>query len=148
MDKIRIKQVKLGKGSARIIGDAAAAYEPELGVKRFERHFVLANSKQFEIRDYLETAQPQTFTLLLHADKTIQPAGKNRFVINTPGADLSLNLRLPGSAATKIEPNYLIGPGRPGSVDRGERQQRGERLAITTAETATQARFVVVLKIH
>ncbi len=147
MDKIRIKQVKLGKGFAEVIGDAAAAYEPELGVKRFERHFVLADSKQFEITDYLETAHPQTFTSLIHADETIQPADKTRFAISTSTATLSISLRLPDNATTKIEPNYLIGAGQPGSVDKGERQQRGERLAITTAVAATEARFVVVLEI-
>lgn len=147
MDKIHIKQVKLGKGFAQVIGDATAAYEPELGVKRFERHFMLGNSKQFEIRDYLETAHPQTFTVLLHADDTIQQAGKTRFVIKTLKANLNVNVPLPDKATTKIEPNWLIGAGSPGSVDKGERQQRGERLAITTAMAATQARFVVVLNI-
>ncbi|HYJ86345.1 MAG TPA: DUF4962 domain-containing protein [Pyrinomonadaceae bacterium] len=147
MDKIRIRLVKLGKSSAHVIGDAAAAYEPELGVKRFERHFVFTNSNQFVIRDYLETAQPQTFTSVLHADETIQPAGANRFVLKTQGAHLNVNLQLPGNAMTKIEPNYLIGAGRPGSVDKGDRQQRGERLAITTAAPATQARFEVVLRV-
>src|SRR6266536_594095 len=147
MDKIRIKQVKLDKGSAEVIGDAAAAYEPELGVKRFERHFVFADSKQFEIRDYLETAQPQIFTLLLHADETIQQAGKTQFVIKTQKANLSVNLLLPDNATTRIEPNYLVAAGPPGSVDQGERQKRGERLAITTGVAATQASFDVVLKI-
>lgn len=147
LDKIRIKQVKLGKGFAQVVGDAAAAYEPELGVKRFERHFVLINSNTFEIRDYLETIQPHVFTSLLHSDETIQQTGKTRFVIQTKGVNLGINLRQPENAITKIEPNFLIGAGQPGSVDKGERHQRGERLAIATSAPATQSRFVIELKI-
>jgi hypothetical protein len=65
-------------------------------------------------------------------------------VIQTKNVNLGISLRQPENATTKIEPNLFIGAGL---VDKGERQQRGERLAITTAVPTTHSRFVVVLKI-
>jgi len=54
----------------------------------------------------------------------------------------------PEEAQTAIEPNVLTAPGRPGSVDKGERQVRGERLAVSTTKPATNARFQMVLRIE
>ena len=48
----------------------------------------------------------------------------------------------------KVEKNILTAPGRPGSVDKGEREERGVRLAISTKEKVKKAQFKVKLKIQ
>lgn len=148
LDKIRIKQVKLGKDFAEVIGDATAAYEPELGVKRFERHFIFVKPNKFEIRDEIATEKPQTFTSLIHADATVEQLSQNHFAIAVQKTRLRITAEAPRDAKISIEPNFLTAPGRPGAVDKGEKQQRGERLAIATASPVTAARFVVVLQIE
>jgi hypothetical protein len=35
----------------------------------------------------------------------------------------------------------LMGPGKPGSVDKGELEQRGERLGVTTQRPVSMAQF-------
>lgn len=148
LDRIRLAEVKIGPGFAYIRGDAAAAYEPELGLTHFERHLLFVNPDQFIIWDDLEAQQPQTFTSLLHADAKIEKAEQNRFAIVAAGAKLNVEIRLPENARAVVEPNVVTGAGRPGSVDKGERQQRGERLAISTDKPVKAARFVMSLKIE
>ena len=41
----------------------------------------------------------------------------------------------------RIEPNILTAPGKPGSVDKGEQQVRGQRLAVTNKKPVSGARF-------
>jgi hypothetical protein len=54
---------------------------------------------------------------------------------------LSVRLELPTDATLKTEPNIVVAPGRPGATDKGEQQQRGERLAATTAKPGDSATF-------
>ena len=56
-------------------------------------------------------------------------------------ARISVRLELPADAPVKPEPNIVIAPGPPGAVDKGNPQQRGERLAATTANRANAATF-------
>jgi hypothetical protein len=45
-----------------------------------------------------------------------------------------------------IEANTVTSAGPSGSVDKGPRQERGARLAISTAAPATKTRLIVLLK--
>ncbi len=148
MDKIHIKQAKLGKDFAEVIGDATAAYEAELGVKRFERRFIFIKPNKFEIRDEVATEMPQSYTSLIHADSTVEQLGNNHFAIPLQKTRLLITAESPQDAKISIEPNFLTAPGRPGAVDKGEKQQRGERLAIATVAPVTAARFVILLQIE
>jgi hypothetical protein len=69
-------------------------------------------------------------------------------VINASGTNLSVNVEMPAQTRNAIEPNDLTAPGPPGSVDKGERQVRGERLAISTMAPAKAVNFRVSLKIE
>jgi hypothetical protein len=148
LNKIRITRVDLGRQSAMVRGDASAAYQPELGVVRFEREFRFDSSNGFVISDDIQTAMPRTFTSLIHSDDRITPAGDRQFVIDASGTKLSVNVETPAQTHNAIEPNDLTAPGPPGSVDKGERQVRGERLAISTIAPAKAASFRVKLKIE
>lgn len=56
--------------------DAASAYEPELGVLRFDRYFLFTAPDGFAIWDNLAAKESRTFTSLLHADERIEALGK------------------------------------------------------------------------
>ncbi len=146
LDRIRITEVKLDKGFAFVRGDAAAAYEPELGIIRFTRNFLFADPGGFVIWDDLASKEPRVFTSLLHGDERIEQSGKNRFVIKAGEIGLRVLIAEPEESSTKIEPNLLTAAGKPGSVDKGERQQRGKRLAVSTVRPVTSAQFLITLK--
>ncbi|HTC95877.1 MAG TPA: DUF4962 domain-containing protein [Terriglobales bacterium] len=61
-------------------------------------------------------------------------------------ARMSVRLELPADTVIEIEPNIVMGPGLPGSTDKGDQQQRGERLAVTTSKPATSAKFRWILE--
>jgi hypothetical protein len=118
---------------------------PDIGVTRFERRFVYSTTAGFAITDTLQTTKPQIFTSLLHADEKISENGNNRFSIDAGDAKMSVFILAPKTARTTIEANDLTTPGPPGAVDKGERVERGQRLAIST-EPATSVQFIVKLK--
>jgi hypothetical protein len=148
LNRIRIAEVKLESNFAYVRGDAAAAYEPVLGVLRFDRHFLFTAPDGFAIWDDLAAKEPRTFTSLLHADERIEALGKNSYIIKNHNARLRATVAAPEDAQAGIEPNIVTAAGRPGSVDKGERQERGLRLAISTGAPATSARLVMLLKIE
>jgi hypothetical protein len=146
--EIRITEVKVEKHRVLVHGDAAAAYEPELGVKKFVREFEYMPGTGFMVRDEVQTEKRAILTSVLHADERFEKEAANRFRINAAGAKLPIELAEPKEAQMAIEANALIGAGRPGSVDKGERQERGQKLLISTAAPTTTARVLLRLKIE
>ncbi|MET0648230.1 MAG: hypothetical protein ABW208_16580, partial [Pyrinomonadaceae bacterium] len=65
--------------------------------------------------------------------------------IDAGGAGLDISVESPERARTLVEENVLTAPGPPGSVDKGERQVRGQRLAVSNLEPQTSVRFRVRL---
>lgn len=147
LDRVRIAKVKLAKNQVYIRGEADTTYQPKLGLTRFTRHFSFRPTTGFELKDELAANQASIFTTLLHADEKLEAVGKNRFLIRTPSASLEETIIEPTDFTAQIEPNILTAPGKPGSVDKGDRQQRGERLAVSNAKPSTFAQFLMKLKI-
>lgn len=147
LDRVRIAKVKLAKNQVYIRGEADTTYQPKLGLTRFTRHFSFRPTTGFELKDELAANQASIFTTLLHADEKLEAVGKNRFLIRTPSASLEATIIEPTDFTAQIEPNILTAPGKPGSVDKGDRQQRGERLAVSNAKPSTFAQFLMKLKI-
>ncbi len=147
LNQITISGVELGQGKLKLVGHAAAAYEPELGVKQFDREITLVSPTELEIVDRLKTEAPATFTALVHADDAITKQSDGRYAIVRGNAALEILLSSPPGARGEVEPNALIGPGRPGSVSNGEREARGTRLRLSNATPLVEATFVTRLKI-
>jgi hypothetical protein len=154
LNRIRISEVKVEPSQVIVRGDATAAYEPELGLQKFTREFVFRSGAGFTISDEVETAKPAVLTFLLHADDRIEKENANRFVIKAGGVKLLVDptIEQPNEAASTpiratIETNTLTAPGPPGAVDKGERQDRGQKLLLSTPAPATRARFVLRLSI-
>jgi phage-related protein len=149
LNQIRIQDVKLAARRVSITADLTAAYEPEVGVKRFVRRFEFSAPGSFTVTDEVETEEPQTITAFLHADNEIRRISNNVFAFEPAGGThLLTEILKPQKMTAKIEKNILTAPGRPGSVDKGEREERGVRLAISTAEKVRKARFAVKIKIQ
>jgi hypothetical protein len=145
LDQIRIVDVKLERDRLLVKGDATSAYEPELGVKKFVREFAYAPDRGFTIRDDVELDRPQVVTSVLHADTSFQKDGNNRFSATAGKVKLLIDVQEPTNLQSVIEVNDVTAPGPPGSVDKGERQTRGQKLLLSTPRAVTKARFVLRL---
>jgi hypothetical protein len=144
LNQTEITEVKVDGSSVRILGEVTAAYMPDLGLARFVRRFEYAKDAGFTITDTLQADRRVAFTALIHADSAITPAGERGHRIEAGDAALSILVEAPRDARMKVEPNVLTTAGPPGAVDKGERVERGQRLAISTAP-ATSAEIVVKL---
>lgn len=147
LNQIRLSNVELGAKKVSITADLTAAYEPEVGVRRFIRVFEFTAPDGFSIRDTVETKRPQTITAFLHSDNVITRNSNASFTFETGATSLSVEIDSPQDVNAKIEKNILTAPGRPGSVDKGEREERGVRLATSTREKVSDLELKVTLRI-
>jgi hypothetical protein len=156
LNRIRISEVKVEKDQVIVRGDATAAYGPALGLKKFVRELVYQPSAGFTISDDVETKSPAVFTSLLHADDRFESESSNRFSIRAGGVKLLIAPAIeqpnaqpgPKQIQSAIESNRLTAPGPPGAVDKGERQERGQKLLLSTPAPITKARFILRLSIE
>jgi hypothetical protein len=148
LDQIRIAEVKLEKDSALVRGEATQAYEPEVGVRKFVRQFEYRSGQGFTIRDDVELARSSVITSVLHADVTLQKETNNRFHINAGGVKLLIKALEPKDLRSAVAVNVVTAPGPPGSVDKGERQERGQKLLLSTSQPVRAAEFVLKLRVE
>lgn len=108
--------MKLDSNFAYVCGGAASAYEPELGVLRFDRYFLFTAPDGFAIWDDLAAKEPRTFTSLLHVDERIEALGKNSYIIKKTQRQTSRYGRCARKRAgqARTEHCHLGGPSRPG----------------------------------
>jgi hypothetical protein len=142
LDTIRIVSAEMGPKGFTLVGEGAGAYDASLGLTKFQRTLTLNGSGKLEVHDAIETRQPATFTEVLHSDTTIGQSGAEEFVIPKESPALRATVTAAGTDfSTRIEPNIVMGPGRPGSVDKGAPEHRCERLDVTTKAPATSVKF-------
>ncbi|HZQ92398.1 MAG TPA: DUF4962 domain-containing protein [Terriglobales bacterium] len=141
LDRIRMAEVDFGPDRFFVRGDATAAYATSLGVRRFERSLMLT-ARGFVMWDTLETAQARTFTSVLHSDDKANARGSEIELGSGSGARLDVRVLSPEKISAQVEPNWMIAPGRPGSVASGQREARGERVRISNATPAKDVQFV------
>ncbi len=147
MNKIGLRDVKLSTSAVSLIADLAPAYEPNVGVVNFIRKFEFKSPGEFIIEDSIKTDSPKAVTSYLHSDNSItEKDGQFEFEGGRPA--LIAEIVEPRLVESVIGPNFLTAPGRPGSVDKGEREQRGVRLAISPKQQGTDTTLKVRLKIR
>ena len=144
LDQLRIAETKLEKDRVLVRGDATKAYEPELGVRKFVRQLEYDAKEGFTIRDEVELEKPLVVTSVLHTDTSFQKEA-NRFSTSAGRAKLLVEVQEPKDLQSVIEANDVTAPGPPGSVDKGERQVRGQKLLLSTSRAVTSVRFVLRL---
>ncbi len=147
LNQVRIREVQLDKGLVYVEGDAVGAYAASMGLTRFTRHFLMTSPKQITVWDDVQSDKPHTFTGLLHSDTTFAKVKERRYQIGSGPVTLTVDIPMPKSATSQIVPNIVMAPGKPGSVDKGEEQRRGDRLAVSTSGSVNAATFVWQMKI-
>ena len=148
LNKIRISDVKMDARKVSIIADLTNAHQPEVGLNKLIRRFDFTAPNDFVVADEVETEQPQIITLYLHADNSIEKKSGGLFIFESPKPDLAVKILAPQGFQTVVEKNILTAPGKPGSVDKGEREERGVRLAISNKEKTSKVKFAVELNIE
>ena len=144
LDRIRLAEVDAGSGYLYARGEAASSYYPDLGISKFDRHFIYVEPGYFVIWDELETSKPSLFTFLLNADKEIVGKDPKLEFINGD-ARLLIDRLDPIKASVKIIDQEIQARGLPGSVDKGDSEIRGRQLRVTSTTAATSGGFLNVL---
>jgi hypothetical protein len=142
MNKARITRAELTSHGFEMEGEGAGVYAPSLGLKRFLRRITMNESGKIEVNDIVESASPHFFTEVLHSDAKIDPIAEQKYRTNINDVALHIHLLSPVAAASKVEQNVVMGPGKPGSVDKGSLEPRGERLLVSTPQKVMSAHFV------
>jgi hypothetical protein len=146
LNGIRIRDLKMSLKGVSLVADLAPAYRSDLGVSRFARRFAFTAPGKFEVEDTIETTREQVITWYLHSDSSIVKQGATyQFESGKPTLIAQMIANTAFDAA--IGPNILTAPGKPGSVDKGEREERGVRLALTTTQPRKQANLHMYLDI-
>jgi hypothetical protein len=110
------------------------------GLQKFQRTLKYSSGK-LTVTDAIESATPHVYTEAMYSDTTIAQQSANAFMFGAR-AQLRIVLVTPKDAAAKVEGKVVMGPGKPGSVDKGTLEARGERLVVSTKSLATTAAFV------
>lgn len=143
LDAVRITQVTLAEGSAYVEGDATTAYREALGVERFVRGFLVSDAETVTVWDEVQTRRPVELTSVLHAEETAQVEGST---VELAAGELTVRVLAP-EVRLEVEPNAMIGPGRPGSIGVGKVVARGERVLVTPVTPARHTTFAYELRI-
>ena len=152
MNNIRITAVHFTADTFDLTGEAAAAYAPSAGLTRFTRHIHLVRAPgrktlglsgtgELAIEDTITLASPKTLAEVLHTDTTFAPTTTGPLTTTVNGETLTATGKFSIPSTTLIEKNIVMGPGRPGSVDKGTLEQRGERALLSTTAPTTAATF-------
>ena len=147
INKIRIVDVSMDAKHVSILSDATAAYEPEVGVKKFTRNFEFKAPGSFTVTDNVKTISPKIITSFLHADNTINQISANTFELEPNKTSLVAEIIEPKLFEARVDSNILTAPGDPGSVDKGGDEERGKKLAISTKDKVLRAKFILELTI-
>ncbi len=160
LNQLRILDIDVKSDAVVVRGDATSAYEPVLGVRRFIREFQYRVGQDFIVTDDVETAEPAVITSVLHADDRLVSEGRSksegplqhrspkRFRITVGDARLAIEPLEPVDTTTTIASNNVTAPGPPGAVNKGEQQERGVKLLISTSHPVKKTRFVMFLKLE
>jgi hypothetical protein len=145
LDKIRISEVYGNKDYFYVRGEAASGYYTDLNLKKFDRNFLYVAPDYFIVWDELETEKPSNFTFLLNADLEIKLNGNVADLVNENAA-LRVVRVAPINADSKVVPQMIQARGLPGSVDKGESEQRGVQLQTVSTEKQTKFEFLHFLQ--
>lgn len=146
LDKIRIAEISGSKDYFYARGEAANGYYADLGLKKFDRHFLYVAPNYFVVWDELETEKTADFTFLLNADREIKLNGKVADLINET-ATLRVVRIAPAEAKSSVVPQMIQARGLPGSVDKGDSEQRGVQLQTVSSEKQKKFEFLHFLQL-
>ena len=147
LNEIKLQNVKMSETGVSLVAVLTSAYDAKVGVDKFTRRFVFTAPDNFEIEDVVKMKGERTITSYLHSDTLIvERNGGYMFEGSKPG--LFAEIINADQYNRVIELNVLTAPGRPGSVDKGEREERGVRLAVSTKKKVKAATIKMRLRIE
>ena len=141
MNHAKITRVELSAQGFDIEGEGAPAYDASLGLTTYLRRITMKMPGVIEVHDQIASSSPHVYTEVLHSDTKFTPDGNRAYSTKVDGTTLDVRVISPQQVESKIDPNIVMGPGRPGSVDKGSLEPRGERLLVTTKNNAPDATF-------
>ena len=139
LNTARLVSVTMDVKGFEFTGEGAGVYVASLGLEKFQRTLKYSNGK-LTVTDAIESTTPHVYTEAMHSDTTITQQG-SRFVFGTKAPQLHVVLVTPKDAVAKVESNVVMGPGKPGSVDKGTLEARGERLLESTKSAERTVAF-------
>ena len=145
LDKIRIAETAGNRDFFYARGEAASGYYADLNLKKFDRHFLFIAPDYFVVWDELETENPSEFSFLLNADREIKINQNIAELINEAAALRVINVSSKPTKSTVV-PQMIQARGVPGSVDKGDTEQRGVQLQTVSAEKHKKFEFLHVLQ--
>jgi hypothetical protein len=146
LDDVRIREVDLSGGRARIVAELAAAYPKAVGVKTFTRMFAWDGQSRVTVVDAVTLETPKSSEWHLQSDTPFDGGG-HRFRNGKPGeAALAVSFVLPKDAAITTGAATVKAPGPPGSIEKGSEEERGYVLR-AIAPAAASVRFEVTIEI-
>jgi len=140
LNEARITAAHFDTNGFTATGEGAGAYDAKTGLMKWERRLTLTAGK-LTVNDSIAAAKPSLFTEFLHSDTTVQEVGPHKFVNDVNHVLLHSELIAPADAVAKVESNVVMGPGKPGSVDKGTLETRGERLVVFTLKPSNERVF-------
>lgn len=141
LDKIKIAEYAATSKYFYARGEAASGYYADLGLKKFDRHFLYVAPDYFVVWDELETEKPSKFTFMLNADREAKVNDNYTDLLNQ--TQLLRIFRVnPTEAKSEIVGQSIQARGLPGSVDKGDTERRGVQLQTTNAAPASKVEFL------
>ena len=145
LNQIKIAEFSQTKDYFYARGVAASVYYQDLGLQKFDRHFLFVAPDYFVVWDELAASQPREFKFLLNADLEIKLPNQETAELINKNAGLRVIRVAPSAAKSTVAPQLLLARGRPGSIEDGESEQRGVQLQ-TVAEKTTKLDFIHFLQ--
>ncbi|HSH81593.1 MAG TPA: DUF4962 domain-containing protein [Herpetosiphonaceae bacterium] len=126
-------------------GEAAPAYDPDLGVQRFRRQMVLLDGRYLVFCDDLAAREPRSWTWLLQIDAPATRRGDDVFVVQVEQGGLGVQVLAPRQPRAEMwEQEIVAYP----SSSTPEWVLRHVQHTLALAPTrSTQERFLVLLSI-
>ena len=140
LSRMSVDIKEIGRERLHLVGDASSAYPPGLGLRRYLRE-LRVDDGELLIVDRIQADKPSIFTILWHSDGPIDVKSPQVMRIDRGKTSLEVRIAKGPAMETKIEPNWMTGPGRPGSVQKGIREARGYRARVSNE---TPVRSIVV----
>lgn len=141
INNIRITSATFSRTGFSITGDATSAYAPELGLTTFTRTISLSKPGRIDVADTVALSSAKKLTEVLHTDTTFKTLSPTEHTTTVGNATLHAVSKASVPVTPAVESNIVMGPGKPGSVDKGTLEPRGERLVINTTAPATALTF-------
>jgi hypothetical protein len=94
------------------------------------------------VDDHLASMKADVYGEVLHADVRITASAPGHFDLEGVGGSLQASVAEPTDVNESIERNIVMGPGKPGSVQKGSLEGRGERLVVNTKAAHVSDEFI------